>query len=733
MSQHVTHDKKFRRNFVRKGSLFVIVAAVTLEATSIIQFYFSRSGMTEEAGLRAESQLEATENRIMDVINQAETAIRNSVWIAQWSLDYPDSLMSVCRRIVEDNSVIMGSTVALVPGYLNKHPLFSPYVCEDADSLRFLSLATPDYDYPSHEWFKSALEAEHSDGTWSEPYIDEGGGEILMTTFSMPVKDYNGRIAAVITADISLDWLSELVGDIHLYPNAFSMVFSRSGQIMVSPINSSIEKMNIQDLEAIAYDSDTADIHRFSDAILSGATGNMVANVKGVRNMIYFDPVERTGWSLSIMIPEQEIFATLRRVEAIVKIFQILGLIMLILILRSFMRGQVKYKELNDKRERMEGELHIASQIQMTMIPKTFPPFPERHDLDIFAHLVPAKEVGGDLYDFLIRDEKLFFCIGDVSGKGVPAALVMSVTRSTFRSVSSHEDSPGKIVTVMNKALSDMNESSMFVTLFCGVLDLKNGHLRYSNAGHNPPFIFTDKIHPLPVDANLPLGIMTGVKFSEQEIPFHYDNAIFLYTDGITEAENAQHEQFGEERMIAVMDVRKGASEHVKALEDKVAEFVNGAPQSDDLTMLFIHFLGLGESAPLGNRLVMHNDINQIPRLEGWLEYLAGEFKFDEMLVPGLNLALEEAVTNVVMYAYPKGTYGYIDLSCSCEDGVLKFILSDSGTPFDPTKKPEVDISARVEERSIGGLGIHLVRQIMSSVSYEYKDGYNILTMIKNI
>lgn len=727
----VSKDKKVRWKSFRAALLLVIVPALTLEGTSIVQFYYSRAGMTEEATLRAKSQLEAIENRIMDVVNQTETAVRNSIWIAQWCLDYPDSLQSVCRRIVVDNPVIMGSTVALVPGYLKTRPLFSPYVCESGDSLRFLSLATQEYDYPSHEWFTSAL--SHDDGSWSEPYVDEGGGEVLMTTFSMPVMDKYGKVAAVLTADISLDWLSELVDDVKLYPNAFSMIFSRSGQIMVCPVDSLAVHQNVMDVTARADYRDTADLTRLNQAILSGSTGNISVVVKGIKSSVYFDPVERTGWAMSIVIPEDEIFGPLRRVETLVKLLQLLGLIMLILILRSFIKSQLKYKELNDKRERMESELHVASGIQMSMIPKTFPPFPERNDLDIFAHIVPAKEVGGDLYDFLIRDEKLFFCIGDVSGKGVPAALVMSVTRSTFRSISSHEDSPGKIVTVMNKALSDMNESSMFVTLFCGVLDLKNGHLRYSNAGHNPPFIFTDKIHPLPVDANLPLGIMTGVKFSEQEIPFHYDNAIFLYTDGITEAENAQHEQFGEERMIAVMDVRKGASEHVKALEDKVAEFVNGAPQSDDLTMLFIHFLGLGESAPLGNRLVMHNDINQIPRLEGWLEYLAGEFKFDEMLVPGLNLALEEAVTNVVMYAYPKGTYGYIELSCSCEDGVLKFILCDSGTPFDPTKKPEVDISAGVEERSIGGLGIHLVRQIMSSVSYEYKDGYNILTMIKNI
>ena len=724
-------DKKVKWKAIRAILLLVVVPLVTVAATSVIQYHFSRNGMKEEATLRAQSQLEATENRIMDVVNQTEAAVRNSVWIAQWCLDVPDSLHSVCRRIVQDNPVVMGSTVALVPGYLKKHPLYAPYVCEVDGVHRFLSLATPEYDYPSQEWFTAAL--THDEGYWSEPYIDEGGGEVLMTTFSMPIRDRKGRIAAVITADISLDWLSSLAGNIKLYPNAFSMIFSRSGQIMVCPVDSSAVRKNILEVTARADDRDTAVLNRLNEAILSGTTGNMSIELKGIKSSVYFDSVKRTGWSMSIVIPDDEIFGPLRKVDNLVKVFQFLGLLMLILILVSFIRGQLKYKELNDKRERMEGELHIASAIQMSMVPKVFPPFPERHDLDIFAEIVPAKEVGGDLYDYHIRDEKLFFCIGDVSGKGVPAALVMAVTRSTFRSASSHEDAPGKIVSLMNKALSDMNESSMFVTLFCGVLDLKNGVLRYSNAGHNPPMILTDTIRPLPVDSNLPLGIMSGVTFTEQETPFNYDDAIFLYTDGLTEAENAEHELFGEERMTKALSGRSGACTHMKEIEEKVAEFVNGAPQSDDLTMLFIHYLGKSEAVAPAKHLLMHNDISQIPRLEGWLEYLSGELKFDDLLIPSLNLALEEAVTNVILYAYPKGENGSVELDASKEGEVLKFVLSDSGTPFDPTARPDADITASVEDRPIGGLGIHLVRQIMSSVSYERKDGKNILTMTKNI
>ena len=192
------------------GLLLVIVAAVTLEATALVQYYFSQKGIREEASSRAESQMEATRNRIMDVVNQTEAAVRNSIWITQWALAVPDSLQRVAQRIVEDNPVVVGSTVALVPGYSRKYKLFAPYVFQGEEGLVFRSLATESYDYPDQEWFTKPVEQE--DGYWSEPYIDVGGGDVLMTTYSVPVRDYAGRIAAVLTADISLDWLTELVG-----------------------------------------------------------------------------------------------------------------------------------------------------------------------------------------------------------------------------------------------------------------------------------------------------------------------------------------------------------------------------------------------------------------------------------------------------------------------------------------------------------------------------------------
>ena len=720
--------KILARKSAGTGLLLIIVAAVTLEATSLIQYFSSQRMLKEEASLRAESELRATRNQIMDIVDQAEAAVHNSIWIARWCLDYPDSLAVVSRRIVEENPSVMGSTIALVPDYNKKLPLFAPYVCRTADgSVELKSLATEEYDYPSQEWFTEPL--KYGYGYWSEPYIDEGGGEVLMTTYSVPVTDNAGRVAAVLTADVSLDWLTELIGSLRVYPDAFSVLISREGKIMVSPVEELNMQRSIKEYGMGA--KDTSSFNSLADGMLSGKSGNVsLKQSRRERMFVFYAPVEKTGWSMAIAIPDSEIYGEIRRMSLLVTILMLIGLGMLILILRSAARNQQKVVSLKEKKDRMENELLIGHNIQMSMIPKDFP---KRKDIDMAASIVPAKEVGGDLYDFYIRDGKLFFCIGDVSGKGVPASLVMAVTRSLFRSVSAHELSPQRIVTLMNESITDMNENEMFVTFFCGVLDMASGHLCYCNAGHNPPLVYIDKLQFLPAQPNLPLGIMPGMTFVEQETDLSSNDALYLYTDGLTEAENLAHEQFGETRMMDVLRTHRNAQDDLEAMQKAVADFVGDADPSDDLTMLFIHYLNDMQPDETERHLILHNDIQQIPQLAEFIETIADEINLDQGLAMSLNLALEEAVTNVILYAYPKGSDGRVDVEAIISKDKLKFIISDSGQEFDPTAAPEADITLGVEDRPIGGLGIYLVRKIMDSVSYERTDGKNVLSMTKKL
>lgn len=210
-----------------------------------------------------------------------------------------------------------------------------------------------------------------------------------------------------------------------------------------------------------------------------------------------------------------------------------------------------------------------------------------------------------------------------------------------------------------------------------------------------------------------------------------YDDALFLYTDGITEAENSAHEMFGEKRMEAVLHTRRSAEGQVAGVVKAVEDFVQDAPQSDDQTLLFIHYLG--EAGNGQRHLVLHNDIRQIPQLAHFVEDVALEMKLDQGLTMNLNLALEEAVTNIILYAYPEGADGLVDIEAILGSSRLTFVITDSGMAFDPTAAPPALTEAPLEERTVGGLGIHLVRNLMDSVDYERRDGKNILTMIKNI
>ncbi len=711
----------YYRQKAKAGLLVIVIAALTFEGITLVQFYFSRSSIREEAERRAQSELETTKLEIIDVIDQTETGLRNSLWLAQWALQRPDSIVAVSRRVVENNPVIAGSTLALVPDYDPAHPLFAPYVVRQGDSLVYKSLATEEYNYPRQEWFTKPLETGLS--YWSEPYWDEGGGEILMTTFSLPVMDAKGRIAAILTADISLDWLTELVGEIEVYPKAFGILTSRSGQFMVCPEESLVMTSRMQDMKTSM--DDTTSYGELSRAILSGEAGSRAIWQRGKKYYVYFAPVERTGWSMSIVIPNDEIYGTIRKVGGLIAFLQFLGVLLLLLILQFTFRNQLRMDRIAEKEQKMENDLRIASNIQMAMIPKASPAFMARHDLDIAAGIVPAREVGGDLYDFFVRDEKLFFCIGDVSGKGVPAALVMAMTRSQFRTLALRETSPARIVSAINDSMSEVNENNMFVTLFCGVLDLVTGHLLYCNAGHNAPLSFSRDIRFLDVLPNVAIGIVPGMEYQEQDTYLIYDDALFLYTDGITEAENINQDLFGEERLIEALRSRRRSEEQLNSVRKAINAFVGEAPQSDDKAMLFLHYLN--------PRLVLRNEISEISRLEPFIEAVLRGAGCNDATVMNLNLALEEVVTNVVLYAYPSGMEGTVSIEARQEDGVMSFIISDSGRPFDPTLVPDADTTLAAEDRAIGGLGIFLVRNLVDDLSYERKDDKNYLYLKKKI
>ena len=669
------------------GFWILLVAAVVLEATACLQYFYSRAAIEKEAINRAHAELRSAELEINVATAEMEAAAKMLTTMAEMTLDRPDAMYACTRLLLETLDHVESAGVAFVPDYYPSKGRWYE-VCssrvQEGDSSRIFTrqIGGPDHDYFQAEWFNNGLTIDSA--WWSEPYMDEAGAQAMVVSCSHPVKDKEGRVVAVVCIDLSISRLHRVSEYLQVFKDSYYSIRSSLGTDIVAR-------------------PDTT---------------------PGRKYMIFDEEIDSTGWHLSIIIPEDILYADLRHIGLIVTILMLLGLALLVFIMYVSGRNIQHLMDVNNQKERMMGELEIAQTIQRAMLPKVFPPFADRPDLNLYGMVDPAKEIGGDLYDFYVRHDKLFFCVGDVSGKGVPASLVMATIRSLFRSVTAHEEHADRIAVQINDTLADQNDQNMFVTLFVGVLDMHSGELHYCNAGHNAPLLNGEM---LPVLPNLPIGVLCGFEYKAQQTKLRYGDLLFLYTDGLTEAENTRHELYGEDRMIAAMKGMQALRPRriVDEMRSQVAAFVGNAEQSDDLTMLAIRY-----QIPA---IVMRNDIQQIPTLAEWVEWLNVPA---ELNMP-INLALEEAVSNVMLYAYPGRTDGmvfveYLEmLEPHCKR--LIFTISDSGIPFDPTQKEQADITLSAEDRAIGGLGIHLVRQLMDEISYERTDDKNILTLVKSI
>ena len=583
--------------------IIIVTVAVLLELIFIIEYQFARRGIRKDVEHRAETELRVKNLEIQKVMVQVETAITNTVWAAERMLEQPDSLYSVLRRMVEQNPTIVGGGLMFKADYYpQKGHWFEPYVAQRSNgTIEEAQIGSASHNYLEAEFFLNGIKA--GEGRWSEPYYDNAGAKMMLCTYTIPVRDSKGETVALLGADVSLNWLSSVINASHIYPSSYNVVISRTGLVMVCPDESLIMRSTIQEVTASSADTTTRHINQQQMAGKSGHED--ITDINGEKVTVFYAPVDgETGWSMSVVCDRDEIYAGLREVSIYLTLLMLAGLALLGYIIYRTARSARSLQKATAEKERIGSELRIARAIQESMLPKTFPPYPERDDLDIFASLVPAKEVGGDLYDFLIRDEKLFFCIGDVAGKGVPASLVMAVTRSLFRTASSHEDQPEVIVSVMNEAMADMNDSDMFVTLFVGVLELKTGQLLYCNAGHEEPLLLSEERRvkseePKLPSNNVPVGLMPDWKYEGQQTTIRPGTTLFLYTDGLTEAENSAHAQFGKQRVdkTAQQALHGGqlAPEAIIALQtEALHRFVGNAEQSDDLTMLAIKYKGQG-------------------------------------------------------------------------------------------------------------------------------------------
>ena len=384
---------------------------------------------------------------------------------------------------------------------------------------------------------------------------------------------------------------------------------------------------------------------------------------------------------------------------------------------------------------RIDKELEYAKQIQLSALPTNFP---ADEDYNIYAQMIAAKEVGGDFYDFYkINDTTIAFLAADVSGKGIPAAMFMMTAKTIIKDLAESSMAVNDIFTKANEKLCENNESGMFVTAWMGILDLKTGNLQFANAGHNPPLLkrANGEFEYLRTRAGFVLAGMDGVRYRMGELTLSSGDRLFLYTDGVPEATNKDNQLYGEDRLISFMNRNSTveATSLLPALKSDIDRFVGEAPQFDDITMLIFDYNPKGGSEQMLTK-TFPAKTEALSDVLGFVDEMLQSYDCPMKIQMGICVAIEEVFVNIAHYAYGGEdgdmTFG---IGFDRETRNITFIMSDSGVPFDPLKKPDPDITLSAEERQIGGLGIFITKKTMDSVTYSYEDGKNILTMIKKI
>ena len=551
------------------------------------------------------------------------------------ALETPAKVEGFLREVLVQNPEVYGSCIAFRPyGLDEKVSAYAPYFFRDEGEVKFEQLAKPEYNYFQWDWYRLPRDAGHA--MWTEPYFDDGGGNTVMITFSVPFRR-DDLFWGIATIDIAMTQLIAETESIHVGETGYAFIVSKEGRFVAFPDHAKIMKAAVQDLNPV-----------LGERMMAGEKGfrRTTEPLLGRSAWIAYVPIQNGELSLAIVYPESEALREARELRNELLAIGLVGLAglfaALVIVARSLSKPltqlaaaaqkvaqgdleqrlsvespteemahltaafnkmtrdlQMRMQELRyttTVKERYEGELTAARNIQMSLVPKRFPAFPERAEFDVHAILRPAREIGGDLYDFYFLDgDRLCFLIGDVSGKGIPAALFMAVTKTLLKASSSSDLPMAQMMAQVNDELCDQTDSGMFVSLLFAVLSVKTGALTFCNAGHPSAFLLSAAgTAPLDGPRNVALGAMPGLAYHAATAQFAPGDALFLYTDGVTEALDRDDRFYGPARLqivlkeLATLPVEK----ITRGVVTDVRTFCGEREQSDDISVMALRWLG---------------------------------------------------------------------------------------------------------------------------------------------
>jgi len=686
-----------------KGIRTVIAAAIFIVIIMGINSYLDIQQDTELAHRLMERELEIADRGIEWELHDVEVAIKELEENALLQLDYPDKMYDITLELTKRSDFIKAVGIGFTPYYYpEKGQWFEPR-CIRHDSLLVKEQGGgPHHDYFRLEWYRNVSSDNLRSPVWTAPYTDHSQDNTVVMTLSSPLYDGSGRMAAVMGIDVSLLSLHKLLKSIEPYPGSICQLLDNEGRLMVSSSESDLNSKDFFIVQtAVSYS----------------------------HSLINDTLVTASNLQVRLGIPKSVVYGPAAQQNLISLVMMMVGLLLLTLIVQRSLHNYVKLNEARQQQQTVDNEMRIAHDIQMNMLRNDFPP-------SLYATLQPMKEVGGDLYDFYQRDDTLFFIIGDVSGKGLPAAMMMAGTVAAFRMATRHYDTPVEIVSEINHVISERNPDLIFITAFVGKLDMSHGLLTYCNAGHNPPVLNGTL---LDTDPDIPIGYNADYAYRQYGAVFGKGSRMVLYTDGITEARNSGRKFFGTSRLLSV--ISRHGTDDIATLTNAVIQatrqFAGNANPIDDMTLMSI----FNDVATLSPAITISNDTEELARVKPLLREYCQCLDCDRRTIRNILIAIEEALSNVISYAYPKGELGSIEIDILAkpavgkeQKGYITVVITDRGTPFNPLAHQTDNVEQATRNRQVGGLGIYLYHQLMDCVDYQRTDdGRNVLILTKQI
>ena len=622
------------------------------------------------------------------------------------ALDASSQIAEKVKKCLEDPDELYDKTSELLnryPNFYSCYVVFPPYYYPEEgkwfgltsyrtkDSIISRPFGNAEHDYFEREWYKGAVQS--TEGYWSTPYRDDDFDEPIYT-YSKVMRDEEGKLICVIGIDFSLNWIHNLLEHFKPFEEAVFMLYGSNGTLLAM--------------------SNGAPADGFGNSWIITSKTLQPINIKMVT-----------------AVPKRHIIQSLRLGTLLPFGVFVLGILVVGLLIRRITRDEQVNARLETEKKVLSHELEIAHDIQMGILKDENEKKQAQGngDIELQTLLVPMREVGGDLFDFHREGDELWFIIGDVSGKGVPAAIFMSAAVNLFRAAGVRATSPKEIMEEMNAILSENNPSLTFVTAFIGCLHIPTGELLFCNAGHCAPLIKhklsavnqhsavsiqPSEVRCLQMESNIPLGYDGRYCFVEQGCMLGEGDTLVLYTDGVTEAHNSEREMLGLKRWSDIVAKNED-------LPNAIKHFIGQADPTDDITLMTI----CKKSPVLPMTINVPCREDQWPVLRNAIHSFGLCIGMERKALKKYEVAAEEAIVNILHYSQAND----IEIVLSSQDSAFTIQLMDDGLPFDPTE--HTPNNKTIDERQIGGMGIHLIRQIVDEMHYERKKEKNILRMVK--